>query len=145
MEETIEQSLNAVELSQKVDGSWQATHGPSGKVAHGLNETEAMDAMRAMLGMDDDGSFVEPLTSDLFEGVANEIALYLEGPVSKMLELHSGFARLEAYGEGVATIRLGGGCQGCPSSRITLMNGVFKELQEKFGEDVVTDVQPVLD
>lgn len=143
--ETSDAMLNAVELKQKVDGSWQAVHGPSGKVAHGLSEEEAKGEMKNMLGMEDDGTFGEPLTSDLFEGVAKDIALHLEGSVSEMLALHSGFARLEAYGDGVASIRLGGGCQGCPSSRITLMNGVYKDLQEKFGEEVVADIQPVLD
>ena len=137
--------IKAVEYSQKVDGSWQAVHGPSGKVAHGLSEEEARDEMQALLGMDGKGDFTEPPTSDLFEGVAKDIALYLEGDVSKMLALHSGFARLEAYGDGVASIRLGGGCQGCPSSKITLMNGVFRDLQEKFGEELVADIQPVLD
>lgn len=143
--ENQETVLNAVEYKQKVDGSWQAVHGPSGRVAHGLSEEEAREEMQKTLGMDENGDFDEPLTSDLFEGVARDIALHLEGPVSQMLALHSGFARLEAYGDGVASVRLGGGCQGCPSSKITLMNGVYKDLQEKFGEEVVADIQPVLD
>ena len=137
-------NLNAVEFKEKLDGSWQATHTPSGRVTHGLSQEEAEASMIELLGLEKDGSSSEPLTSDLFEGTSREIAVYLEGPVSKMLELHSGFARLEAYSDGLATIRLGGGCQGCPSSRITLMNGVFKDLQDRFGEDVA-DVQPVLD
>jgi Fe-S cluster biogenesis protein NfuA len=61
-----------------------------------------------------------------------------------MLALHSGFARLEAYEGQAAHIRLGGGCQGCPSSTLTLVHGVQQMLQEKFGEDVVTDVIPVM-
>ncbi len=137
--------LQGVTFSQKPDGSWQAKHEASGRIAHGLDEQETRDAIQKLLGMDEQGEFKEPLTNDLFEGKAREIALYLEGPISDMLSLHSGFARLDSYQEGFASIRLGGGCQGCPSSRITLMNGVFKELQEKFGEDVVREVQPVLD
>jgi Fe/S biogenesis protein NfuA len=61
-----------------------------------------------------------------------------------MLALHSGFARLEAYESGVAHIRLGGGCQGCPSSTLTLIQGVQTQLQEQFGEETVSDVVPVL-
>ena len=137
--------MQSVEFNQKLDGSWQALHGPSGKVAHGLSREEAEGEMQKLLGMDDRGEFAEPLTSDQFEGVAKEIALYLEGAVSDMLALHAGFARLEGYQDAVAIIRLGGGCQGCPSSRITLMNNVFRDLQERFGEEVITDVQPVLD
>ncbi|MFW7382036.1 MAG: NifU family protein [Oligoflexus sp.] len=138
-------TLQGVVSSQNDDGTWQAYHEASGRKTEGANQSEAEAAMRELLGMATDGSFDEPLTSDLFEGLAQEIALYLEGPVSNMLALHSGFARLEAYQEGLATIRLGGGCQGCPSSRITLMNGVLRDLQDQFGEDVIVDAQPVLD
>ncbi len=138
-------SLHAVVLKEKLDGSWQALHEPSGRVTHGLTEDEAKNAMRDLLGIDEDGQFGEPKTSPRFEGVAQEIAIHLEGPVSQMLALHSGFARLEAYQDAIATIRLGGGCEGCPSSRITLMNGVKRDLQDKFGEEIVIDVFPILD
>jgi Fe-S cluster biogenesis protein NfuA len=135
--------LQSVVISQKADGSWQAMHVPSGKVAHGLSKAEAEDDMRALLGMDDGGDFQEPRTSDRFSGQAREVAEFLEGPVSDMLALHSGFARLEALESGIAHIKLGGGCQGCPSSTMTLIHGVQTQLQEKFGEEVVTDVVPV--
>jgi Fe-S cluster biogenesis protein NfuA len=135
--------LQSVVIGEKKDGSWQATHVPSGKVAHGLTKDEAEGAMRELLGMDQQGQFGEPLTNDQFSGIAKEIALHLEGPVSEMLALHSGFARLEAYENGVAHIRLGGGCSGCPSSTMTLLMGVQRDLQEKFGEDVIAEVIPV--
>lgn len=136
--------LQSVVISQKVDGSWQAVHVPSGKVAHGLSKDEAEDEMRSLLGLDAAGEFGEPLTSDRFSGMARDVALYLEGPVSEMLKLHAGFARLEALEQGMAHIRLGGGCQGCPSSTMTLVGGVQQMLQEKFGEDQIVDVVPVL-
>lgn len=136
--------LQSVVISKKVDGSWQAVHVPSGKVAHGLSMDEAEDEMRQLLGMTDAGEFDEPLTSDRFAGIGRDIALFLEGPVSDMLALHSGFARLDAYEAGIAHIRLGGGCQGCPSSRMTLLHGVQQQLQEKFGEEQIQEVIPVL-
>ena len=135
--------LQSVVISKKADGSWQAAHVPSGKVAHGLSKAEAEDAMRELLGLNDQGAFEEPLTHGRFAGVAKDVALFLEGPISEMLAMHSGFARLEAYEAGQVHIRLGGGCQGCPSSTLTLLNGVQQQLVEKFGEDVVTDVVPV--
>ncbi len=136
--------LQSVVISTKADGSWQAVHVPSGKVAHGLTKEEAEDGMREVLGMTDQGSFKEPLTSDRFSGLAKEIAEFLEGQVSDMLAFHSGFARLEAFENGIAHIRLGGGCQGCPSSTLTLMNGVQQQLQERFGEDSIVDLVPVV-
>ena len=84
--------LQSVVISTKADGSWQAVHVPSGKVAHGLTKEEAEDGMREVLGMTDQGSFKEPLTSDRFSGLAKEIAEFLEGQVSDMLAFHSGFA-----------------------------------------------------
>jgi Fe/S biogenesis protein NfuA len=135
--------LQSVVTSKKADGSWQSLHVPSGKVSHGLSKDEAEDEMRTLLGMDDAGAFQEPLTSDRFGGLAQEIALFLEGPVSEALQFHSGFARLEAYENGIAHIKLGGGCQGCPSSTMTLVHGVQTQLQERFGEEAVQDVVPV--
>lgn len=136
--------LQSVVISQKVDGSWQALHVPSSKTTHGLTKDEVEEAMRSLLGMDEEGEFAEPVTSDRFSGLAKDIAEYLEGPVSELLASHSGFARLEAYQEGIAHVRLGGGCQGCPSSMMTIVHGVKRDLQGRFGEEIVADVEPVL-
>lgn len=135
--------LDSVVISREPDGSFVALHTPSGKKASGASMDEARDAMRKLLGMDTEGEFTEPVTSDRFSGVARDIARFLEGPVSDMLKFHSGFARLEAYEAGIAHIKLGGGCEGCPSSLITLLNGVRSQLQDEFGEDQVVDVVPV--
>ena len=140
-----ENSLQSVVYSRKPDGSWQAQHVPSGKTAHGLTKEEAESSMQELLGMTDDGQFTEPETSHRFSGVGKEIAAYLEGPVSQMLQFHDGFARLEAYENGTAHVRLGGGCQGCPSSLITLTSGVKQDLQREFGEEVIMDVVPVME
>ena len=137
--------MQSVEFTEKVDGSWEARHVPSARVVHGLSQDEASEAMRELLGMDASGEFTEPLTSNRFEGVGKQIAEYLEGPVSEMLAFHSGFARLEGFENAIASIRLGGGCQGCPSSLLTLAGGVKRELQDEFGEDVIVDVLPVMD
>ena len=135
--------LNSVILSKKPDGSWQALHEPSQRFTFGESATEAEEAMRGLLGMNDQGEFEEPITSDRFEGWAQDIAVYLEGPISKQLAEHAGYSRLEAYEQGIAHVRLGGGCEGCPSSMMTLIHGVKAQLQEEFGDDVVTEVVPV--
>ncbi len=135
--------LQSVVISKKADGSWQALHVPSGKVSHGESKDEAEAAMRELLGMSEAGTFEEPLTSGRFNGLAKDIALFIEGPVSEMLIIHSGFARLEAYDSAVVHIHLGGGCKGCPSSTITLINGVREQLIEKFGDENIQDIVPV--
>ncbi len=45
----------------------------------------------------------------------------------------------ERVDDGIVTLRLYGGCSGCPSSQITLFNGIVPILKEKIPEirDVV--------
>ncbi len=138
-------SLESVVISRVKDNEWIAHHVPSGKKTSGITPADAQDAMRILLGISENGTFNEPPTSDRFSGLAREIAEFLEGPVSNALALHSGYARLEAFEAGVAHVRLGGGCQGCPSSLITLLSGVRGQLQDKFGEDQITEVSPALE
>jgi Fe-S cluster biogenesis protein NfuA len=135
--------LNSVVISKKPDGSWQALHVPSERYAFGETAIEAQEQMRSLLGINESGDFEQAKESKHFEGTAQKIALFIEGEVSKMLELHSGFARLASYEDGVVEIELGGGCQGCPSSLFTLMNSVRSMLEAEFGQDVVREIVPV--
>jgi Fe-S cluster biogenesis protein NfuA len=59
--------------------------------------------------------------------------------INPMLELHSGGCELLDVDDGIVTLRLFGGCSGCPSSQITLFNGIVPILREKIPEirDVV--------
>lgn len=63
----------------------------------------------------------------------------IEEKVNPFLELHNGSCELVDFEGGVATVKLTGGCVGCPSSQITLYNGVrpilIREIPEI--EDVV--------
>lgn len=135
-------AIHSVVVEEIPGGKWRAVHLPSGKTAEGKTAVEAEDAMRELIGIAPDGDFHEPLTSSQFSGIAQEIALFLEGQISQDLGTHAGFARLEAFREGIAEIRLGGGCDGCPASLMTLVHGVRTRLQEQFGDDVVIDVIP---
>ncbi len=139
------QNLNSVIVARSHDGQWVATHVPSGRKTIGQTTEEAHDAMRILLGFTTNGAAVEPATSEQFTGIAKAVAQFLEGPISETLSFHAGWARLNDFTNGVATIRLGGGCQGCPSSQLTLFNGVKSQLQSRFGDEVVLDVLPALD
>ena len=48
---------------------------------------------------------------------------------------------VDVTGEGVVQIRFHGACHGCPSSTMTLQDGIVRILREKVPE--VTDVVPV--
>ncbi|MBC7661683.1 MAG: NifU family protein [Chitinophagaceae bacterium] len=59
--------------------------------------------------------------------------------INPMLELHAGGCELLDVDDGIVTLRLFGGCSGCPSSQITLFNGIVPILRDKIPEikDVV--------
>ena len=48
---------------------------------------------------------------------------------------------VDVTGEGVVQIRFHGACHGCPSSTMTLQNGIERNLREKIPE--ITSVVPV--
>lgn len=59
--------------------------------------------------------------------------------INPYLEMHAGGCELlDVDSEGVVTLRLFGGCSGCPSSQITLFNGIVPIFKEKIPE--ITDV-----
>ena len=61
-----------------------------------------------------------------------EIQKVVETDINPQLALHGGSCDVIDYEEGVLTIRLTGGCSGCPSSRMTLMNGIIPILRDRF-------------
>lgn len=68
-----------------------------------------------------------------------QIKEIIEKEINPQLEFHSGGCELLDVEDGIVTIRLFGGCSGCPSSHITLFNGIVPILKEKLPEirDVV--------
>ena len=68
-----------------------------------------------------------------------EIKKVIEEDINPQLELHAGGCELVDVEDGIVTLRLFGGCSGCPSSQITLFNGIVPILKEKVPgvEDVV--------
>jgi Fe-S cluster biogenesis protein NfuA len=134
------ETLQNVIISKTSDNLWTAHHISSGKRLQGSSKDHVEALMRQELGLDELGRAIEPPTSPLFSGLAEVIAKFLEGPVTDNLSFHSGFARLESFENHIASIRLGGGCKGCPSSQITLFHGVKSQLQGRFGDDVIVDV-----
>ena len=58
----------------------------------------------------------------------------IEKEINPQLGLHAGGCELLDVDDGVVTLRLYGGCSGCPSSQITLFNGIVPILKERFPE-----------
>lgn len=56
--------------------------------------------------------------------------------INPYLAIHQGSAELVDFEDGVVTLKLQGGCSGCPSSQLTLFNGIVPIIKEHFPEDV---------
>ena len=53
----------------------------------------------------------------------------IETEINPQLQLHAGGCELLDVDDGVVTLRMYGGCSGCPSSTITLFNGIVPILK----------------
>lgn len=63
----------------------------------------------------------------------------IEKEINPQLQLHNGGCELLDVDDGVVVLRLFGGCSGCPSSQITLFNGIVPILKER-----VPDIKDVV-
>lgn len=64
----------------------------------------------------------------------DKINKVIEEDINPYLEMHSGGCELIDVDDGIVTIRMFGGCAGCPSSHITLFNGILPIFKEKIPE-----------
>ena len=83
------------------------------------------------------------LAAGLEGEVAVQIMSVLEGVINPSIASHGGRADLVAFDpdEGVAYLRLSGGCQGCAMSRMTLTQGIEVALREEVPQVVrIADV-----
>ena len=52
--------------------------------------------------------------------------------LAAQLKLHAANCEAVSYQDGVLTLKLLGGCSGCPSSQAAIFNSIVPVLQEKF-------------
>lgn len=60
------------------------------------------------------------------------IETFIATDLAKQLKLHAASCRLVSYHDEVATIKILGGCSGCPSSQLAIFKMVVPALKEKF-------------
>ncbi len=63
-----------------------------------------------------------------------KIRKVIDDEINPQLKMHAGGCELIDYKDGVVTVRLQGGCSGCPSSQITLLNGIAPILKQRVPE-----------
>jgi len=69
-----------------------------------------------------------------------QIQEILENKINPQVASHGGYIDLIEYKDGVAYVEMGGGCQGCAMSKMTLKQGVEQALKME-----IPEVQEVLD
>jgi Fe/S biogenesis protein NfuA len=77
---------------------------------------------------------------DLSSDLAQRVLTVLEQQVNPSIAMHGGRADLVAVEEGVAYLRLSGGCQGCGLATVTLSQGIEVALR-----DSVPEISSVVD
>ena len=77
---------------------------------------------------------------DLSSPVAQAVATVLETEINPAIAAHGGVAELVAVEEGVAYLRLGGGCQGCGMAAVTLSQGIEVAIL-----DSVPEIEKIVD
>ena len=70
-----------------------------------------------------------------------DIEQFIELELAKQLRLQSATCQVTDYKDGVLTLKLLGGCSGCPSSQVAIFNSIAPILQEKFPQikDITLD------
>jgi Fe/S biogenesis protein NfuA len=74
---------------------------------------------------------------------AEKVEQLLDKQINPALASHGGFAKLDRVEGEVAYVTMGGGCQGCAVSAMTLREGIARSILESIPE--ITDVQDLTD
>lgn len=80
---------------------------------------------------------------ELTGSVEEKVRQLLDGQINPSLAMHGGFAALERVEGDVVYVTMGGGCQGCAVSAMTLREGIARSIKEAIPE--VKDVVDVTD
>ena len=75
---------------------------------------------------------------ELTGSIAEQVEQLLKEQINPSLAAHGGFAELKGVDDTVVYVTMGGGCQGCAVSAMTLRDGIARSIQESIPE--VTEV-----
>ena len=80
---------------------------------------------------------------ELTGSVAEQVEQLLREQINPALAAHGGFAELRGVEDDKVYVTMGGGCQGCAVSAMTLRDGIARSIKEAIPE--ITDVIDVTD
>jgi len=71
-----------------------------------------------------------------YEGTEKEIADLLDEYIRPAVEGDGGSITLHSFKDGIVSVTLSGACNGCPSSSVTLKQGIEGLLKQKIGDKI---------
>jgi Fe/S biogenesis protein NfuA len=90
------------------------------------------------------GALPPGVADELTGSVAERVEQLLQGHINPSLAAHGGYASLvDVSDDGVVRVLMGGGCQGCSVSAVTLSEGIKRMILEAIPE--VVDVVDATD
>jgi Fe/S biogenesis protein NfuA len=83
---------------------------------------------------------------ELSGSTEDKVRQLLDGQINPALAMHGGFAALERVEDDVVYVTMGGGCQGCAVSAMTLREGIARSIKEAIPEvsEVIDDTDHAL-
>lgn len=99
-----------------------------------INHTESISITK----IEESESTSERKTEDKreFEGTEKEIADLLDEYIRPAVEGDGGSITLHSFKDGIVSVTLSGACNGCPSSTVTLKQGIEGLLKQKMGDKI---------
>jgi len=95
-----------------------ATNGQQGLVLRNPNRPDPLSGMHL----------------ELTGSVDEKVRQLLDGQINPSLAMHGGFAALDRVEDDVVYVTMGGGCQGCAVSAMTLREGIARSIKEAIPE-----------
>lgn len=112
---------STITLTKQSDAPWPQL---AAGVAQAIRSTCGGDAAPIS------GQVIADLEGQSMEGVEQEIAELLEERINPALQSHGGFVRLVKVEGHDIYVEMGGGCQGCASSKATMRYGVENAIRQ---------------
>ncbi len=140
-------ALDLVSLDEATDDDLVYTQGEHGELSVIVPKASAPDMIGAALDVpvnSANGGLVirNPNQPNPLDGLdipadadlGTKAQAVLDGAINPSLAAHGGFASLVGVDGTVVTVTMGGGCQGCAASAMTLRQGITKMLQDALPE-----------
>ncbi len=129
---------------ERVNGLPVVIPGPDVEALHGATIDWSDDLMQGGLTVSNPNRpevvTAEGEAGELTGDVAERVAQVIDRRINPAIAQHGGMARLDRVEDGIAYVRLGGGCQGCGMATVTLDQGIESAILQ-----AVPEVRQVVD